>query len=132
MSEKIYGRPVTTPMNPKKIVPDDIVKTVNGISPDENGNVEVSGGFGGGFVASDTPPEDTSLLWVDTSDNNSDYNLDIPTDDHINALIDAALDEFEVPSMDLSGYAKAEDIPTDEHINALIDTALGVIENGTY
>ena len=28
-----------------------------------------SGGAGSGFVASDTPPQDTSLLWVDTSDN---------------------------------------------------------------
>ncbi len=44
MSKKIYGRPVTTPMNPKKIVPDDIVKTVNGIAPDRNGNVEIERG----------------------------------------------------------------------------------------
>lgn len=40
---------------------------------------------GGGFVASDTPPEDTSLLWVDTSDNSGneggggDENI-IPTE----------------------------------------------------
>lgn len=27
---------------------------------------------GGGFVASDTPPEDTSVLWVDTNDNEGD------------------------------------------------------------
>lgn len=27
---------------------------------------------GGGFIASDTPPEDTSVLWVDTSDNEGD------------------------------------------------------------
>lgn len=41
MSEKIYGIPVVTPLNPEKIVPDNIVKTVNGAAPDENGNVEV-------------------------------------------------------------------------------------------
>lgn len=48
---------------------------------------------GGGFVASDTPPEDTSLLWVDTSDNSGSVN--VPTDEHINALIDAKLGVIE-------------------------------------
>lgn len=50
---------------------------------------------GGGFVASDTPPEDTSLLWVDTSDNSGDEGADYPTDEHINALIDAKLGVIE-------------------------------------
>ena len=51
---------------------------------------------GGGFVASDTPPEDTSLLWVDTSDNSGGgSNVDFPTDEHINALIDAKLGVIE-------------------------------------
>lgn len=40
MSKKIYGIPVTTPYNPKKIK-EDVVKTVNGVAPDENGNVEI-------------------------------------------------------------------------------------------
>lgn len=70
MSKKIYGVPVTTPLNPKKFGPgtvyvgtgeipegytfqidpegEDIlaayVKTVNGIAPDGNGNVEIAGG----------------------------------------------------------------------------------------
>lgn len=44
---KIYGRPIATPINPRKFA-------------------------GGGFVASDTPPEDTSLLWIDTSDNSGE------------------------------------------------------------
>ena len=66
---------------------------------------------GGGFVASDTPPEDTSLLWVDTSDNSGGGGSG---------------------DVDLSGYAKIEDVPTDDHINDLIRIALGVIENGTY
>lgn len=62
----------------------------------------IDGGSGGGFVASDTPPEDTSLLWVDTSDNSGGGG-----------------------DVDLSGYAKIEDVPTDDHINALINNALG-------
>lgn len=41
MSKKIYGVPVTTPLNPYKIVPKGIVKSVNGAGPDENGNVKV-------------------------------------------------------------------------------------------
>lgn len=44
---KIYGIPVTTPFNPEKLKPDSpLVKTVNGIAPDENGNVEVEGNNG--------------------------------------------------------------------------------------
>ena len=35
---------------------------------------------GGGFVASDVPPEDTSVLWVDTDDNEAD-NLQAAIDD---------------------------------------------------
>ena len=47
---------------------------------------------GGGFVAGTEPPEDTSLLWVDTDDNSgSEGGSDYPSDDHINALIDAKL-----------------------------------------
>lgn len=51
MRKKIYGITVATPQNPKKIVPSGIVKTVNGIAPDESGNVKIpipeSGGNGG-------------------------------------------------------------------------------------
>ena len=86
--------------NGKKVAKEDdipdvsgMVKSVNGATPDANGNVIVETSSGGGFVASDTPPEDTSLLWVDTSDNSGDGN--IPTDEHINALIDAKLGVIE-------------------------------------
>lgn len=41
---KIYGLPVATPINPNKL-------------------------GGSGVAVGDTPPQDTSLLWVDTSDN---------------------------------------------------------------
>lgn len=54
-----------------------IIKSVNGATPDENGNVEVEGGSGGsgGFVASDTQPENTSQLWIDTSDNSVEVEI---------------------------------------------------------
>ena len=42
-SETIYGSLVTTPINPDKLSHSDVVKTVNGQTPDENGNVEVTG-----------------------------------------------------------------------------------------
>lgn len=66
----IYGYKITTNPLPEEYLPDCVVKSVNGVKPDSNGNVNVtgSGGSGGGFVAQDTAPEDTSLLWVDTSD----------------------------------------------------------------
>ena len=77
---------------------------------------------------------------------------DIPTDDHINDLIDAAIDNLEIPEggtvemkpLTFTGAVNATydgsepvavNIPaavTDDHINQLINTALGVIENGTY
>ena len=48
MRRKIIGNTVGTPISPKKIE-DDIkpVKTINGEAPDENGNVNVTGGGGG-------------------------------------------------------------------------------------
>ncbi len=49
-STTIYGSLVTTPINPDKLTPGDIVRSVNGVVPDEYGNVTVSipGGNGGG------------------------------------------------------------------------------------
>ena len=41
---KIYGRPIATPINPDKFASKGVVKTVNDIAPDENGNVEVETG----------------------------------------------------------------------------------------
>lgn len=99
------------------------------------GKEEFLGQFkGGGFVASDTPPEDTSLLWVDTSDNSGD---DVPSVDLTGYATEQWVRGGYQPKGDYltevpDGYAKTEDIPTDDHINDLINTALGVIENGTY
>lgn len=46
------------------------VKSVNGTAPDASGNVTVeAGGGGSGIYVGDTAPSDTSMLWVDTSDN---------------------------------------------------------------
>lgn len=48
MSEKIIGITVGTPTSIKRVEQDlKPVKTVNGVPPDENGNVVVSGGSGG-------------------------------------------------------------------------------------
>ena len=76
---------------------------------------------GGGFIASDTPPEDTSVLWVDTNDNEGD---EPPSGGY--ELTEA--DKQEIAEL----ASEMVDIPTDDHINSLINTALGVIENGTY
>ena len=62
------------------------VQSVNGVKPDKNGNVEISG-RNVDFVVQDTPPEDTSVLWIDPSDNTADK--------HINDLINTALGVIE-------------------------------------
>jgi hypothetical protein len=43
-SSEIYGTLVTTPIAPEKIAPNGIVKTINGVAPNENGNVVIEGG----------------------------------------------------------------------------------------
>ena len=51
------------------------VKSVNGLIPDANGNVEIEipeGITGSGVVVSETEPEDTSVLWIDLNDNDED------------------------------------------------------------
>lgn len=72
MSKKIYGIPVATPINPDKISPKDVVRSVNGTAPDEKGNVEVK--INGVHIGSDTPP-DTANVWIDPNGNS------IPTED---------------------------------------------------
>lgn len=81
------------------------VKTVNGVAPDANGNVVVSGGSGGG-ITEETDP--TVPAWA-------------------KAATKPTYTAAEVGALPASTV-----IPTDEHINSLINTALGVIENGTY
>lgn len=83
---------------------------------------QTGGGSGGsGFIVSDTPPEDTSLLWVDPNDNSGESLAMRPLT--FTGAVNATYD---------GSTAISVAIPTDDHINSLINTALGVIENGTY
>ena len=50
------------------------------------------GGGGAGIHIGPNPPDDTSKLWIDTDDETAD---ELPTDDHINELIDAKLGVIE-------------------------------------
>ena len=83
------------------------VKTVNGIPPDENGNVNVAGGSGG--IANETDP--TVPAWA------KQPNKPTYTAQEVGAL---------------PADTVIPDAVTDEHINSLINAKLGVIENGTY
>lgn len=56
---------------------------------------ESASGGNANYVAQDTAPEDTSVLWIDTSDNEEQQIPDPVTDEHINALIDAKLGVIE-------------------------------------
>lgn len=44
------------------------VKTINGVSPDENGNVDVTGTSGSGVIAQPEQPTETGILWLDTDE----------------------------------------------------------------
>lgn len=47
MKKKIIGVTVGTPIKPSKVLEKtDAVRTVNGIAPDEHGNVEITGSGG--------------------------------------------------------------------------------------
>lgn len=45
---------------------------------DDEGKVPGTSG-GGGFYVGDTPPEDTNLIWIDTSDDSFDLLVDADT-----------------------------------------------------
>lgn len=86
------------------------VRLVNGVSPDEEGNVVVKGGL-------------PALL-----DNQLDNNSQNPVE---NRVITEKF--YDVESTFTESLAAVEEkIPTDSHIAELIDAKLGVIENGTY
>ena len=80
----------------------DVVKTVNSIAPDENGNVVVVGGSGG-----------KSGVYILAE---GETLADAPAD------ADVVIDPAGTPDVVL----------TVEQVSALIDAKLGVIENGTY
>lgn len=67
---KIIGVTVGTPTSPSKMEEElKPVKTVNGITPDENGNVQLPGGGGGGvaFETDDTLKLENGILSVNTT-----------------------------------------------------------------
>lgn len=131
------------------------ITDVNGTKTATINDGKDGNGSGGnaGFVVQDTEPEDTSVLWVDPTDN---------SDDGFQEAVNAALAQAKAtgefdgepgqpgapgkpgePGKDyvLTDADKTEiaelaadlvKVPSDEHINDLINTALGVIENGTY
>ena len=71
-------------------------------------------GAGGGFVARPEPPEDTSILWIDTDDDYEEesQNVDLTgyaTEEYVQNKIAEA--QLEGEDIDLSGYAKTADLP---------------------
>lgn len=131
----IYGCNFVYNKLPKEYLPGCVVTSVNGVSPDENGNVKVtvSGGSGGGFVAQDTAPTDTSLLWVDTSDGTEDEGdepevvipekLPNPNALTFTGAVNATYDGSGAVTVTIPAAV------TDEHINDLINAALAAIPN---
>lgn len=111
------------------------VKTVNGVAPDANGNVTVSGGSGGG-ITTETDP--TVPAWAKAA------TKPTYTAAEVGALPASTVIPTALPTpnkLTFTGAVNAEfdgskamtvEIPSDAHINSLINTALGVIENGTY
>jgi hypothetical protein len=63
MSRKIVGVTVGTPISPEAL------KKKLDIEPGSGGKAD--------FVVQDTPPEDTSVLWVDPTDSNEDETVDL-------------------------------------------------------
>lgn len=91
---------------PKHFLPDHIgaVQTVNGVAPDENGNVQIDIPDSGGDV--DLTGYATEQYVQEYAQPKGSYLTEVP-----------------------DGYAKTSDIPTDEHISSLIDTKLAQFAN---
>lgn len=108
MSKKIYGLPVATPFAPDALAKKGYVRTVNGKAPDENGNVTVEGGNGASITVdtelsttSENPVQNKVIAqalsnFADEAGTAFQQMAEaIPTDDHINSLIDAKLGVIE-------------------------------------
>ena len=88
------------------------IKSVNGVGPDENGNVTVSGGGGG--TGGDVPTKLSQLQ------NDCGYvNENQVMHDIIPSVV----------SSKLSGYENDVGYQTEKQVNALINTALGDVES---
>lgn len=123
------------------------VKTVNGVAPDENGNVEVEGGGSGGGIVQETDP--TVPAWA-KQPNKPSYTAAevgalpastvIPTMPTVDSTLSATstnpiqnkavAQKFSSLEADVDRLEGS--IPTDTYIYTLIDEKLGVIENGYY
>lgn len=102
-----------------------VVKTINGVTPDESGNVEItipdSSQNGVGVHVGATAPADTSLLWVDTDDNTEDEN---PVAEAIEAALKEAKESGEFDGKTPvrgTDYWSAADIA---EIKSYVDTAI--------
>lgn len=107
MSRKIYGRPVATPINPKKFGSGGSGGGEDGFSPIAKVTQTAAGAL---IEITDKAGKTTATIT-----NGKDYTLTEADKQYIAELT-----------------AQLVDVPTDAHINDLINTALGVIENGTY
>lgn len=113
------------------------VKTVNGVAPDENGNVVVEGGSGGGIVV-ETDPSVPAWAKQPKKPTYTAAEVGALPSSTVIPVVPTKVSAFEndkgylTEHQDLSAYAKKTDVPTDAKINSLVDAKLGVIENGTY
>ena len=112
------------------------IKSVNGVGPDENGNVRVSGGGGtGGEVSADE--FDYLSRRVDTIEGSYVTTKDIPTklsqlNNDLGFVDENTVIHEIIPSVvssTLSGYENDVGYQTEAQVNALINTALGDVES---
>lgn len=72
MKKKIIGVTVGTPIKPSKLLDKtDAVRTVNGIAPDEHGNVEITGSGGNVDLTEQVERAETAANNAQTSENNA-------------------------------------------------------------
>ena len=109
MSKKIIGSTVATPISASKIE-DELkpIKTVNGHAPDENGNVEVEGGYGksaydlaveGGFVGDQTEWLESLKGGEGDPGHTPQKGVDYFTEDDISDIAKKAADLIELPEV---------------------------------
>ena len=93
------------------------ISSVNGITPDKNGNVDVDI-TGAGIMVSDTEPEDTSVLWIDTDDNEPD---------ELQEAINEALAQAKA-SGEFDGKPGQDYVITDDDIQEIAEKAAELVD----
>ena len=115
MSEKIYGIPITTPFNPQKF---GAVKTVNGASPDENGNIDIEVNDGKDGVSC-THSWDGTVLNVTSASGTSSADLKGEKGDTGESGITSPVAGFFTLSVDADGdlwvYSEDDNVPEFEY-----------------